>query len=214
MPHWRDEYLAALAVRDQREKANLTLYDAYTRLADRTAQLASQREPHGDTGQGRLTSVSAGETLQANVSSAGSGLRRQPPAETGPSPTELLKATRADLSEAQRSRGELQDQVRRLSIELEKLRKKTGRDVRRLDAMESEKALLSTRLKDRDEELREKTKLLEQDFQAELASLNLEFNMAEKRSKELQRENEELVDRWMARMGKEADAMNDANKFM
>ncbi|KAF7720300.1 Uncharacterized protein PECH_003419 [Penicillium ucsense] len=213
MPHWRDEYLAALAVRDRREKANLTLYDAYTRLADRTAGLPSQREPHGDTGEGRLTSVSAGETLRANVSSAGSGLRRQPPAETGPSPKELLKATRADLSEAQRSRGELQDQVQRLSIELEKLRKKTGRDVRRLDAMESEKALLATRLKDRDEELREKTKLLE-DFQAELASLNLEFNMAEKRSKDLQRENKELVDRWMARMGKEADAMNDANKFM
>jgi hypothetical protein len=52
-----------------------------------------------------------------------------------------------------------------------------------------------------------------QDFQAELASLNLEFNMAEKRSKELQRENKELVDRWMARMGQEADAMNDASKF-
>jgi hypothetical protein len=46
-----------------------------------------------------------------------------------------------------------------------------------------------------------------------LASLNLEFNMAEKKSKELQRENKELVDRWMARMGKEADAMNDASKF-
>jgi hypothetical protein len=37
--------------------------------------------------------------------------------------------------------------------------------------------------------------------------------MAEKKSKELQRENKELVDRWMARMGKEADAMNDASKF-
>lgn len=52
-----------------------------------------------------------------------------------------------------------------------------------------------------------------QDFQAELASLTLEFNMTEKRSKELQRENKELVDRWMARMGQEADAMNDASKF-
>jgi hypothetical protein len=28
MPHWREEYLAALAVRDQREKANVALYDA------------------------------------------------------------------------------------------------------------------------------------------------------------------------------------------
>lgn len=37
--------------------------------------------------------------------------------------------------------------------------------------------------------------------------------MAEDRSTKLQRENKELVDRWMARMGKEADAMNEASKF-
>jgi hypothetical protein len=28
MAHWRDEFLAALTVRDQREKANAALYDA------------------------------------------------------------------------------------------------------------------------------------------------------------------------------------------
>lgn len=33
MPHWREEYLAALAVRDQREKANVALYDACSCLA-------------------------------------------------------------------------------------------------------------------------------------------------------------------------------------
>jgi hypothetical protein len=37
--------------------------------------------------------------------------------------------------------------------------------------------------------------------------------MAEDRSSKLQRENQELIDRWMARMGKEADAMNEASKF-
>ncbi len=37
--------------------------------------------------------------------------------------------------------------------------------------------------------------------------------MAERRATELQQENRELVDRWMAKMGKEADAMNDASKF-
>jgi hypothetical protein len=51
------------------------------------------------------------------------------------------------------------------------------------------------------------------DVQDELVSLNLQFNMAEDRSKKLEKENRELVDRWMARMGKEADAMNDASKF-
>jgi hypothetical protein len=52
-----------------------------------------------------------------------------------------------------------------------------------------------------------------QDFQDELATLNLQLNMAEARTDRLQKENQELVDRWMARMGKEADAMNNASKF-
>lgn len=52
-----------------------------------------------------------------------------------------------------------------------------------------------------------------QSVQDELASLNLQLNMAEDRSSKLQRENQELIDRWMARMGKEADAMNEASKF-
>jgi Autophagy protein 16 (ATG16) len=52
-----------------------------------------------------------------------------------------------------------------------------------------------------------------QNVQDELASLNLQLNMAEEKSSKLQNENKELIDRWMARVGKEADAMNDASKF-
>jgi len=37
--------------------------------------------------------------------------------------------------------------------------------------------------------------------------------MAEDRAKRLEKENKELIDRWMVRMGKEADAMNNASKF-
>ena len=46
-----------------------------------------------------------------------------------------------------------------------------------------------------------------------MATLNLQLNMADEKSTKLQRENKELVDRWMARMGEEADAMNNASKF-
>lgn len=75
--------------------------------------------------------------------------------------TELLDATRADLSEAQRSRSELQDRLNRITTEVEKLRKKSGQDGRRISALESERVHLQLRLKDRDEELRGKAKLLE-----------------------------------------------------
>lgn len=38
MAHWREEYLAALAVRDHREKANIVIYDACTRLPRPTTE--------------------------------------------------------------------------------------------------------------------------------------------------------------------------------
>ena len=47
----------------------------------------------------------------------------------------------------------------------------------------------------------------------ESLTLTLQLNMAEEHSQRLQRENKELVDRWMARMGQEADAMNDKSEF-
>jgi hypothetical protein len=37
--------------------------------------------------------------------------------------------------------------------------------------------------------------------------------MAEEKSQNLQKENKELVDRWMARMGKEAEDMNLTSKY-
>ncbi len=41
-------------------------------------------------------------------------------------------------------------------------------------------------------------------------SLNLQLNVAEQQSAMLKKENKELVDRWVARMNKEVDAMNNA----
>lgn len=145
-----------------------------------------------------------------------------------------MKTARDELAAAQRSRSELQERLNRATAELEKLKAQAQRDQRRIATLESERAHLQLRLKDRDEELREKAKLLdvrsplvtgpffmvigscadlEQNVQDELAALNLQLNMAEERSNRLQKENQELIDRWMARVGQEADAMNEASKF-
>ncbi|KAJ5587360.1 uncharacterized protein N7459_003125 [Penicillium hispanicum] len=199
MAHWREEYLAALASGA-----------ADTRLADRTTTLPTP------AGVGHSLSVDhrspSLNQAQRKVSSSTATTKKQSPSEIDPTFTELLNTTRADLSEAQRSRSELQDRLKRLNTELEKLLQKNVQDGRRLKAWESERVHLQLRLKDRDEELRGKAKLLE-DFQDEMATLNLQLNMAEDKSNKLQRENKELVDRWMARMSQEADAMNDASKF-
>ncbi|PKX97496.1 ATG16 family protein [Aspergillus novofumigatus IBT 16806] len=203
MAHWRNEYSAALAARDRREKANVALYNAYTQLADRTSRIASA----GAQGAQYLTG--AGDKHTA-IPAAGKSL-------AGPFVPDILAATRADLSEAQRARSELQARLTELSTELEKLRKRSTQDGRRIHALESEVTHLQMRVKDRDAELKGKAKLLEAchsfDFQDELATLNLQLNMAEERSSRLQRENQELIDRWMARIGREAEAMNNASKF-
>lgn len=48
-----------------------------------------------------------------------------------------------------------------------------------------------------------------QNIQDEMISLNLQLNMSEQNAKKLKAENKELIDRWMARKGREADEMNE-----
>lgn len=197
-----------------------------THLADRTATLTTPINTAASPAVDQKPSVP--RAPQRTIS--GTAVKNQT---ADASPTELLNTTRAELSDAQRSRSELQEKLNRVTTEVEKLRKKNTQDARRINALESERQHLNSRLKDRDEELRGKAKLLEvrhhlwmitssslnlwltlyQDFQDEMATLNLQLNMADQKSNKLQHENQELVDRWMARMGLEADAMNDASKF-
>ena len=85
-------------------------------------------------------------------------------------------------------------------------------DTQRITQLSAGISQMTVRLRDRGEELKGKSKLLE-DVQDELVTLNLQLNMAEGQTKKLKDENQELVDRWMVRVGEEADAMNDRSKF-
>lgn len=51
-----------------------------------------------------------------------------------------------------------------------------------------------------------------QHVQDEMIALNLQVSMVEKERDRVQKENKELVDRWMKRMAQEVDAMNLANE--
>ncbi|TQS31685.1 hypothetical protein Golomagni_08030 [Golovinomyces magnicellulatus] len=119
--------------------------------------------------------------------------------------------TRLDLAEALRSKGVTETRLRSAEEELTKLRSKTKEDARSIRDLSLDRTGLTTRLKDREHELREKRKLLEQ-VQDEMITLNLQVSMAEKERDKAKKENKELVDRWMKRMGQEADAMNLANE--
>jgi hypothetical protein len=51
-----------------------------------------------------------------------------------------------------------------------------------------------------------------QDVQDEMIGLELQLSVVEKDKEKIKQENKELIDRWMKRMAKEADAMNLANE--
>lgn len=107
---------------------------------------------------------------------------------------------------------ELQTRLDRTIKELEKLKWRSKVDSKRITQLTAELNQLSVRVRDRDEESREKAKLLDS-VQDEVVTLNLQLNMAEDEVQRLRKENQELVDRWMRRKGEEADKMNQESRF-
>jgi len=201
MADWVEQYTASLDVRDQREWAHRSYIDAYTRLADRTAslenaavnpQFTSSTTDLPPTAQGRSATPTKPADQQA--------------------PSELLARLRTDLASTQRSRSDLQSQISRLTAVLATLTTQSSSSTQRITTLEREKRDLERRLRDRDEELKGKSKLVE-NVQDEMVGLNLQLNMAEQRADKLKGENEELVKRWMERMGEEAERMNVESKW-
>lgn len=127
-------------------------------------------------------------------------------------PSEALVQIRQDLAEAQRSRGVLEGRLQSVTEELRKLRIQSSLDTKGIQELSKEKDMLVRRVKDRDEEIKGKAKLLE-DVHDETVSLTLQLNMADERVRKVEGENKELVERWMKRMGEEAEEMNEKSKF-
>lgn len=159
------------------------------------------------------------ETAKAETTSASPapaplisyGFRRQ----TSPQPSsegDTLLQLRQDFARAQQDRSDLASQVETLKKEIEVATSKARSDTKKIAHLNATSTQLVTKLRDREEELRGKAKLLV-DVQDENATLNLQLNVAERDAVQLKKENQELIDRWMKRIGREADKMNEEGKF-
>lgn len=124
--------------------------------------------------------------------------------------TPIVARLRLELAEALRAKGQFQQRLQVAEEELTRLRAKTTADSKTLYTLTAERRNLTVRLRDRDEELRVKNKLVA-DVQDELAVLNMQLDMVEKKRAEKEAENKQLVERFMRRVGQEAEAMNLAN---
>ena len=130
----------------------------------------------------------------------------------GPAPDDTETAqVRYELAEALRAKGVTDARLRTAEEELGKLRIKTKSDATALKKMEAERNSLRRRLNDLQHEANAKRQHHE-GFQDEIVALNLQLAMADKEVAKVKKENKELIDRWMKRMGQEADAMNLANE--
>ncbi|KAF2773073.1 autophagy protein 16 [Teratosphaeria nubilosa] len=178
MSDWIEQYSAALSERDAREQAHKPYIDAYTRLAHRTASPPTAPLPSSPE-----------------------------PAPKGKEPRDPLLRLRTDLATTQKARTTLQARVDELTASLTALSTHHTAATAHMTSLARQKADAERKLRDRDEELKGKARLVTE-AQDEMVALGLQLNMAEQKTQRLQRENEDLVARWMKRVGEEADRMN------
>jgi chromosome segregation ATPase len=191
MPNWRDQYLSGIKDAELNTPVNMELVQTCSQMADRISALEGEKN-----------------TLEALVANRGKTTAQPAEPSTNDPGVAQLKQ---DLAEALRSKGVTEKRLRASDEELMQLRSKHKADTKSIRDLTADKHSLTTRLKDREYELREKRKFIE-DVQDEMIALNLQVSMAEKERDKVKKENKELVDRWMKRMAQEADAMNLANE--
>ncbi|TGO43497.1 hypothetical protein BHYA_0001g01290 [Botrytis hyacinthi] len=205
MASWRDDYIKALQDRDEREQTSYQRFDpsfidAYTQLLDKvSAQTAAAAVHDTSSTSANPSSLSSSATSQKAISKNA--------IQTQSSTSSEVLQLRACLSEALRSSSHFQSRLKITETSLQALRTKSASVSKQLETLTRERNILERKIRDRDEELRAKTKGFH-DVQDEMISLNLQLNIAEQNEKRAKAENKELIDRWMAQKGREADEMN------
>ncbi|KAK9238015.1 autophagy protein 16-domain-containing protein [Lipomyces kononenkoae] len=195
---WRSIMVKAIETeRDVREMRNYYIIEAYAKLAER---------------------VAAAETKPAD---ARTGL--------GSNSHEHAR-TRTELESVYKDQSTSKSRIENLQVEAEKLKHYNSRilaeyntanktvnmstnGIIRFEQLQLDKKKLESRLKTRDEEYRERNKSI-QILQDEILTYQIQLNVAEDKVNKLEKENRELVNRWMERVSREAEKLNDANAFL
>ncbi|EXA45878.1 hypothetical protein FOQG_06099 [Fusarium oxysporum f. sp. raphani 54005] len=141
MPNWRDQYLSSIKDAELSNPVNMELVQACSQMADRISALEAEKNG-----------------LEALV--ANSGTPTAQPAEPSTNDPGVAQL-KQDLAEALRSKGVTEKRLRAGEEELMQLRAKHKADTKSIRDLTADRNSLTTRLKDREYELREKRKLIE-----------------------------------------------------
>ncbi|KAK9362409.1 autophagy protein 16-domain-containing protein [Lipomyces starkeyi] len=212
---WRSTTVKSIEMeRDVREMKNYYIIDAYTKLAERA--VAAETNPVG------LTTGACVVWLRARLDL--SLIRHR-----GTNNRELARI-RVELESLYNNQSSSKSIIENLEAEAEKLKLYNARidaeydslmtvtvgqalTATRFEKLQLDKKKLESRLKARDEEYRERNKSI-QILQDEILTYQIQLNVAEDKVNKLEKENRELVNRWMERVSREAEKLNDANAFL
>lgn len=198
-----NQFMANVEATQRRDHKDAEIINQYTRLADRKiAADARNRALQAELADLRV--YNSQTQAQAQDVKAKGWLSRQPVAATEPAePSVATTQLRQQLAEAQKARALLEVEAAKIPG----LQSSNASQNRQLITLEKEILSLKRRLGDKDEEVREKQKLVNR-VQDEMLAMTLEVNMAEENASRLRKENKELVQRWMKEMGERADKQN------
>lgn len=216
MSSWLEEYTRTLEIRDAREKANEGITSAYTILADHSAA----QHQNSITFPSKATTTEPAPLLPGAKSSKNPPSRstssRVVPTATSSDPS--AESLRTDLTAANQNISSITTQLEVVRSDVARLTsagsaQKAQQAVLegQIRTLETERNSLSRKLRDRESEIREKARLVE-GVQDEMVGLEMQVNVAEENVRKVERENKELVERWMRRVGSEAEEMNKGKR--
>jgi chromosome segregation ATPase len=133
-------------------------------------------------------------------------------ARSGTPANDELSRLRSDFALAQQQQSSLTAQVKTLTSSNDTLKSQLATATTRLEATEKERLRLERRCKDLTDEARIKDRQF-QNVQDEMLAQEMELNMVLQREQECKKENQMLVDRWLALKGKEVEEMNRASQW-
>jgi len=193
--------MANVEATQRRDHRDAEMINKYTQLADR--KMATEAESRALKAELAALRASSPQP-QIQDSKARVSTPTKKPASPGPSePSVATAQLRQQLADAQKARSLLEAEVAKIPG----LQSSNASQVRQLNTLEKEILSLKRKLRDQEEEIREKQKLAAQ-VQDEMISLNLQLSMAEQQTEKLEKDNRELVNRWMREMGNRAETMN------
>ncbi|KAG9292434.1 hypothetical protein G9A89_015304 [Geosiphon pyriformis] len=206
--NWQHDLLIKLLMRDRREKAFTDFVESYNSLVKKLGKFADHNAELETTT--KAVKKDHGELLQevAVLREQGSPLNQKRTAEL----EQQIAALKQECTELWKKSAVNAQRVLDLTDELKKAddtHKKHNEEIQKLTEVNTS---LNSKVDYQTQLIGEKDVTI-QVLQDELATLQLELVKTEERFKDLEKENGQLLQRWLRKMNDEAEKMNTANQF-